>query len=480
MMSAIFSQRNFLLKIYLISLTVIGLYFVLAPWLQPRTDKVLLLAVLGSAFVAGYVFTLKTKRLAISAHFYTIGLYITLVANATITGGIGAPGIVWFVLCPLLAFLTLSTKSARLWLMVILVTVFAFYAFENIVVVQQYAPGKTWYFVSYLLFFPTLYAILKAFRIEVSKRNLALTTLNQRLEVERKMLRESQEELVQKSERLEAAEAKALERSAKLSFYLDQLIDIKRMEELHSGSLAYSLKSVAQFLIKAMNVDNVSIWSTEKSNDSLQLLLSSGNTITVSQHETLHRQEIVDAFDMLASGAIVVDSVQSRESHQLKAILRCSAETMTSCPFFIEGKFAGFISCQTAQRQWCQEDLIFLRAVSDTIPLAFKSHARRMQQQLLEEKQREITEINNSLEKKVNERTALLNERNRQLTDFAFTNAHHIRGPICRLQGLQNLLTISKDSAEILKIAEYMCISVDELDNITRKTSAELNKIIDN
>ena len=71
-----------------------------------------------------------------------------------------------------------------------------------------------------------------------------------------------------------------------------------------------------------------------------------------------------------------------------------------------------------------------------------------------------------------------MNERNKQLTDFAFTNAHHIRGPICRLLGLQNLLAVTTDEEEVRKIAQYMTFSVEELDNITRKTSAELNKLV--
>jgi hypothetical protein len=60
--------------------------------------------------------TIKTKRLARSAHYYITCLYVIMFTNAAITGGIGAPGTVWFVLCPLIAFITLSTRVARIWL----------------------------------------------------------------------------------------------------------------------------------------------------------------------------------------------------------------------------------------------------------------------------------------------------------------------------------------------------------------------------
>jgi signal transduction histidine kinase len=253
------------------------------------------------------------------------------------------------------------------------------------------------------------------------------------------------------------------------------------MEELHSGSLQYSIQAITQFLVRAMSLENVAVWHAQPDGQSLELFRYLSNTTDVFERAMIYRRDFAEAYDMLSTGAIVVGNVHSRESEQLKSVFVCSPGTdaMINCPYFIEGRFAGFISCRASQRQWSQEDIIFVRAISDTLPLAFKSHGRRLQQNLLEAKQREITEINGSLERKVKERTLELNERNRQLTDFAFTNAHHIRGPICRLLGLQNLLTLTNDAAEIKKVAEYMTLSVVELDSITRKISAKLNKLVD-
>jgi hypothetical protein len=154
-------------------------------------------------------------------------------------------------------------------------------------------------------------------------------------------------------------------------------------------------------------------------------------------------------------------------------------DSLIACPYFLEGKFGGFISGSANAREWLQEDIIFIGAMSDNISLAFKSHFRKLQQQLLEEKQREITEINASLERKVEERTGQLNLRNKQLMDFSFTNAHHIRGPICRLLGLQNLLAATRDVDEIVTVAGFMRASICDLDEITRKTSRELDTMIE-
>ena len=45
------------------------------------------------------------------------------------------------------------------------------------------------------------------------------------------------------------------------------------------------------------------------------------------------------------------------------------------------------------------------------------------------------------LEEIVNNRTNEINERNRELSEFAFVNAHMLRAPLTRIMGLTSLLS---------------------------------------
>jgi hypothetical protein len=476
-----FSQRDFLLKIYLVSLAVIGVYLAMSPLLQASSVKLALILTFGVVFLAGYIFTRKTTRFVASAHYHITCCYVLLLVNALVSGGIGAPGIIWFLLCPLIAFLTLSTRFARMWLVLIIITAIGCYQFDDYMILPTVQNPKLWYLTSYTLFFPTAYSILRIFRREVSRKNVELATMNEQLEDERKNLERTQRDTLLKSERLKEAEGKAMERSAKLSYYLNQLIEVKRMEELHSGGLEYSIQTVLQFLSKSMDLDSVAVWHIQADGQTLELLQSASTISSAYERSILCRNDFIEAYDMLATGAIMNSTEQTKEALQLKSLFQYAAgsNAMINCPYFIEGKFGGFISCRAENRKWSSEDVIFVRAISDILPLAFKSHSRQVQQLLLEEKQREISEVNESLERKVEERTNELNKRNKQLMDFAFTNAHHIRGPICRLLGLQNLLAVTTDKEEILKISQYMLSSVSELDLITKKTSEQLNMLVD-
>jgi hypothetical protein len=472
-----FSERSFLLKIYVASIAVIGFYLVSFPVLKPNMVKVSLLIILGSAFIGGYFVTLRSKGHIRSSHYYIICCYLVLLMNALVNGGIGAPGIIWLLICPLIAFITLSTHAARVWLIITLATVALLFAFKHVLPENKFENQEVWYLASYIFFFPMVYSIMRIFRKEVSKKNVELNLLNERLSAEREMLKKTQNEILCQTARIKDAETKALERSSKLTYYLDQLIEVKRMEEVHSGNIEYSVKAILQFLQKSMMLQNVALWHLYGTGQALELFRYSGDGADVYERALIQREQFSDAYDMLETGAIINQCDNTKEAAQLRLLFQHSQgnHAMINCPYFLDGKFAGFISCRSSEKTWMAEDIIFVRAISDSISLAFKSHHRKLQQQMLEQKQLEITEINESLEKKVMERTNQLNLRNKQLTDFSFTNAHDIRGPICRLLGLKNLLTAVDDCQEVFKISNYMRASIEELDRITRETSQRLN-----
>jgi hypothetical protein len=396
-------------------------------------------------------------------------------------GGIGAPGIIWFMLCPLIAFITLSTHVARIWLAIIVGTVSILFALRDTLMTVDFRNLQVWYLTSYILFFPMVYSIMRIFRKEVSKKNVALSVLNEKLEAEREMLKKTQKEILLQSVQIKEAETMAQERSARLSYYLDQLIEVKRMEEVHSGNLEYSIQAILLFLQSSMNLKNVVLWRSPGQGKPLELFRYMGKDGSVYERALLHRDDFNEAYEMLQTGAIINQCDGTREAMQMRMLFQHSdgKDSMINCPYFMEGRFAGFISCRASGKSWMAEDIIFVRAISDTVSLAFKSHQRIAQQRMLEHKQREIEEINESLERKVKERTLELANKNKLLTDFAFTNAHHIRGPICRLLGLENLLSQTHDTEEILKIANYMSVSIKEIDLVTRKTSERLNVIVE-
>jgi PAS domain S-box-containing protein len=81
---------------------------------------------------------------------------------------------------------------------------------------------------------------------------------------------------------------------------------------------------------------------------------------------------------------------------------------------------------------------------------------------------KEIKDINSSLEKRVQERTKILEEKNRQLAEYAYINSHLLRAPLCSILGLVNLLeTKSKKEQEM--VVFHMKKSSKELHEVVKK-----------
>ena len=75
------------------------------------------------------------------------------------------------------------------------------------------------------------------------------------------------------------------------------------------------------------------------------------------------------------------------------------------------------------------------------------------------------------LEEKVQERTRELTERNNQLSEYAFINAHKLRAPLARILGLTDLMSREEHSQEIIRLNRLVQRESESLDLIIRSIS---------
>ncbi len=90
------------------------------------------------------------------------------------------------------------------------------------------------------------------------------------------------------------------------------------------------------------------------------------------------------------------------------------------------------------------------------------------QRKEIEKINEEIRNVNSSLEARVFERTKILEEKNKQLAEYAYINAHLLRGPLCSILGLVNLMEINNDDDHGLVI-HHMKKSTVELHDVVGK-----------
>jgi signal transduction histidine kinase len=103
---------------------------------------------------------------------------------------------------------------------------------------------------------------------------------------------------------------------------------------------------------------------------------------------------------------------------------------------------------------------------------------RRKAQKKLVEANLEIHEINKKLKEIIEERDHLLKLRDVQIEEYAFTNAHELRGPIARILGLIQLLDMEKirKGKEAQVILTKLKIELKSLDDVVHKINDFLNR----
>jgi signal transduction histidine kinase len=88
----------------------------------------------------------------------------------------------------------------------------------------------------------------------------------------------------------------------------------------------------------------------------------------------------------------------------------------------------------------------------------------------------QLANLNENLEETVKKKTFLVEERNKQLAEIAFANAHRVRGPLARILGLLHLMDIDpiKKETYLLKIHGEAW----EMDEIVRVLGRSIEKNI--
>jgi signal transduction histidine kinase len=103
-----------------------------------------------------------------------------------------------------------------------------------------------------------------------------------------------------------------------------------------------------------------------------------------------------------------------------------------------------------------------LKKVADTLSI---------QNQELKNQQDELHAINDNLEKIIKERIAEIEKKNQDLSEYAFINAHMLRGPLSRVIGITNLLSRENKNKQQLQTISTLA---NDIDKIVR----EINKVV--
>jgi len=128
------------------------------------------------------------------------------------------------------------------------------------------------------------------------------------------------------------------------------------------------------------------------------------------------------------------------------------------------------IAAQNEELVQSQEELASQR---DTVE--GQNRALEEARKVIEAQHQILLEKNEGLENEISKRTKELVDYNQQLEQFAFMSSHNLRAPIARILGLGNLLEITDDESDVLKVKHNLIASARELDRVVK----DLNTILE-
>lgn len=129
------------------------------------------------------------------------------------------------------------------------------------------------------------------------------------------------------------------------------------------------------------------------------------------------------------------------------------------------------ISCFSFQTIIGENDKFNRRLLSE---LKNRTEEIEAQNEMLTQSQLRMHEMNQHLESLVDEKTQNIKRQNEILMSYAYTNAHHVRGPVARVLGL---ITLSKLDTDLSYpwLFEKIEQETNEIDRIIKRISEDLN-----
>jgi GAF domain-containing protein len=258
------------------------------------------------------------------------------------------------------------------------------------------------------------------------------------------------------------------------------LLAISKSRSINFGDFEEAIKHIIKTAAESLKSHRVSVWCFNTDRNSLQcLMLYDWDRNQFSKEEELLATDFPRYFEALRDEEIIPADYAEKDSQTFEFkdsyLRQHDIVSMMDSPFFLDGKLGGVLCCEHRKhRHWISEDIIFAQALSDLITLIFKSQQRRAYERKIRHQRKEISKINQSLEARVSERTQVLEQKNHQLSEYAFINSHLLRAPLCRILGLINLFEYAEISEK--RLVEHLKLSGEELDAVVKKINAAIDE----
>jgi hypothetical protein len=477
------------------------LHLQLPQWLFIAFSLVLILSL--------FLFRLQLSLMTM-AHVVIGIIWLGFMIGTFYSGGIYSLLLPWLALMPIMANFLINQRAAKSWTIISSLSIILFMSIfkDQALMLVENRDWRSLFvnvgLVFAIFFFSNLFnesktkllAVLKitnedlrnqkeevlAQNEELTQQRNEIAAQRDHIERQNKLLRE-QNLLVEKiNEELAKKAQEIFDRNATIEKHWHTLLEISKSRSINFGDFDEALKHIAKTAAESLKTDRVSVWQYEPDRRSIKcLVLYELKEEKYTQQEELLAKDFPHYFEALQEEEIIPADDAETDSHTFEFkesyLKPHHIESMMDTPYFLDGKLGGVLCCENlTHRHWLPEDIIFAQALSDIITLVYRAMQRREYEAKIREHKKEISRTNFDLEERIKERTSELEIQNHQLAEYAFINSHLLRGPLCRLLGLINLIDHTEIQDKEKDLINHLKLSGEELDEVVKKINSAIEK----
>jgi tetratricopeptide (TPR) repeat protein len=295
-----------------------------------------------------------------------------------------------------------------------------------------------------------------------------------------KKTQRNNDKLAMQKEKIESMNSLLNIKNATLENHVTTLLNFSRNRHVITGHVVDAAKDIARITAENLQVSRVGVWLFSSERNCLEPLTI--YRLQDKSFDTAMPRNVGDIplyIDGLKHEKIIALTDVAHDNRTqalyLTYLKPSDVQSLLDAAFFIDGKLKGVICCehQGSQKLWSPEDIIFVASVADIMSLTYRTAQRREHEKQVIQHSREIESLNETLEERVKVRTEALEIQNQQLAEYAFINAHLLRGPLSRILGLINLFEYDQQQKNE-KLVELLKLSGRELDSVVQKITDTL------
>lgn len=475
----------------------------------------------SAVFLFGVAY-LSTKTTIIDSlvHLFVLYCQFVVFSICVFSGGCNSPVLGWFALCPAVALLLMGNKVAYFNLLISSTLACSLYFIDTsgFIPALQYLPKNPNFFNLQLSIglIGIIFVVVNIFSDRNNKLQLSLLESIRTLSTTEEELKQNNEELITTQNWLSDANEK-LQKSAseqlminnellennylieqkreRQTIYINKLSSITKGNFLYSGDLNRALYKLMEESAKCLEISRASIWYFNIDKDAITCQVQYDvESSTEGVGIEMKKVDFPIYMQAITNGDVIIayDARNFNLTSEFNDIyfIPNNIYSILDIPLFVDGQNIGVVCFEQKHqiRNWAEEEISFTQSIVDLAAIAIYSSQKKNslveigkqylqnvdQSAKLELMSQQLKMANAHLEEKVKDRTRELEEKNTYLAEYTFINVHLLRGPLCRIIGLTNLLSLENHTETTDHILDLLKESNTELEQLIKKITEVL------